>query len=113
MIKNIDYARIIDLTKEIDIHQGQVISKTLSQNENVSLTLFSFDKDEALSTHTSTGDALLQVLEGTARIVIDDQSFDVSAQQTIVMPANVPHSVYALTPFKMLLTVVFADEDKQ
>lgn len=43
--------------------EGQVVSKTLVQNDYVSVTLFSFDKGEEISTHASGGDAMVTVLE--------------------------------------------------
>ncbi|AMC94115.1 cupin [Erysipelothrix larvae] len=108
MIKNLESAQIMKLDEQVDYATGQVVSKTLSQNKNVSLTLFAFDQHEGLSTHTSTGDALVQVLDGMVEIVIDDTPYTLHKGETICMPANVPHSLYATTRFKMLLTVVFA-----
>lgn len=106
-MKNIDSKQILNLKDLIDIHEGQVLSRTLSQNDNVSLTLFGFYKDEMISTHQSQGDALLSVLDGEARVIIDQQEFILKAGHSIVMPAVHPHSVYALTNMKMLLTVIF------
>ncbi len=106
-MKNIDAKEVIELKDMIDIYEGQVLSRTLSQNENVSLTLFGFDKDEMISTHQSEGDALLTVLEGKARITIDDTDYILKTGESIVMPALHPHAVYALENMKMFLTVIF------
>lgn len=106
-MKNIEKAKVLKYTDLVDYQEGQVVSKTLAQNPHVSLTLFAFDKNEEISTHASSGDAMVYVLDGTARITIGDEVFNVSAGQTIVMPAEVPHAVFAPERMKFLLTVVF------
>lgn len=110
MIKNIEFSNVLSLKDELEYKAGQVISKTLSQNENVSLTLFSFAKGEEISTHESQGDAMVTLLDGEARITIDDQPFILKQGETIVMPARHPHALFAVEPFKMLLTVIFPEE---
>ena len=84
-----------------------MVSKTLAQNSAVSVTLFSFDLGEEISTHESGGDAMVTVLEGTGRITIEGEEYIVTEGQTIVMPARKPHAVYGKERFKMLLMVVF------
>ncbi len=106
-MKNIEKSKVLALAEEIEYQQGQVVSKTLIQNDAVSLTLFAFEKDEEISTHESGGDAMVTVLDGTGRITIDGEVFVVECGQTIVMPAKTPHAVYGQERFKMLLTVVF------
>ena len=86
---------------------GQIVSKTLAQNDAVSLTLFAFEKGEEISTHAAGGDAMVTVLEGTGRFTIDDKPHVLTEGQSIVMPVNIPHAVYGEERFKMLLTVVF------
>ena len=66
-MKNIPKNERMTLASQIDYQPGQVVSKTLAQNNAVSLTLFSFEKGEEISTHVSGGDAMVQVLEGTGR----------------------------------------------
>ena len=106
-MKNIEKSKVLALAEEIEYQQGQVVSKTLIQNDAVSLTLFAFEKDEEISTHESGGDAMVTVLDGTGRITIDGEVFVVECGQTIVMPAKTPHAVYGQERFKMLLTVLF------
>jgi quercetin dioxygenase-like cupin family protein len=106
-IKNIDFSTALTLVDLVAYQSGQVVSKTLAQNKAVSLTLFAFDKGEEISAHESSGDAMIVVLDGLARITIGGEPFEVAGGQTIVMPARVPHAVYAAEKFKMLLTVVF------
>lgn len=107
LLKNIPYTQEIEFASLVDYQEGQVVSRTLSQGPNLSLTLFAFDKNEEISTHSSTGDALVQILDGQARITIGDQQFQLGKGEAIVMPANIPHALFGIERFKMFLTVVF------
>lgn len=107
MIKNMDKATVLALKDGVSYQEGQVVSKTIAQNEHVSITLFAFDKDEEISTHESGGDALVTCLDGTGKITIDGKEYILTQGQSIVMPAKHPHAVYGQEQFKMLLVVVF------
>ncbi|HIU63485.1 MAG TPA: cupin domain-containing protein [Candidatus Avacidaminococcus intestinavium] len=106
-LKNITPEEVLDLKGLITYQEGQVVSRTLAQNPAVSLTLFAFGENEEISTHASTGDAMVVVLEGSVQIMIGDNEHILHEGQTIVMPAGIPHSLRALSLFKMMLTVVF------
>lgn len=107
MLKNIDKAQVLVLKNQVAYQQGQVVSKTLAQNQALSITLFSFDKGEGISAHKSKGDAFVTCLDGKGKITIDDKEYFLSEGQSIVMPAGHPHAVYGEMQFKMLLVVVF------
>ena len=107
-LKNIPYAKAVDLAGLVDYAPGQVASKTLAQNSYVGITIFAMAAGEGISAHKSTGDAFVTVLEGKGKITIDDNSFELGKGQCIVMPAGHPHAVSAVDNFKMLLVVVFA-----
>lgn len=109
-LKNIDYAKPVDLAGQVEYSPGQVTSKTLVQNPAVGVTLFAMSKGEGISAHKSTGDAFVTVLEGRGTVTIDDHSFTLEKGQSIVMPAGHPHAVSALDDFKMLLVVVFPEK---
>lgn len=106
-IKNFPHQQVTTFNDEIQIQKGQIVSKTLSQNSAVSITLFAFDKGEEIGTHESIGDALVNVIEGTGKFIVDGQEYILNSGNCLVMPANKPHSVYAQEAFKMMLTVVF------
>ncbi|KXT75583.1 cupin domain-containing protein [Streptococcus sp. DD12] len=110
-IKHLEQSKVLDLTQEVPVEDEQMLSKTLVQRKSLGMTLFSLDKDQEIARHTSPGDAMVTILSGKARITIDDQDFDLTAGKTIVMPADVPHALYALEAFQMLLVVV-KPEDK-
>lgn len=107
MYKNIEKKKVLTLKDEIDYQKGQVVSKTLVQNELVSVTLFSFDKGEEISTHSSGGDAMVTVLDGKGRFTIGGEVYILEEGQTVIMPQGIPHAVYGEEQFKMLLTVSF------
>ena len=106
-MKNISKAEVLTLRDQVAYQSGQVVSRTLAQNEHVSVTLFSFDKGEEISTHESGGDAMVTCLDGVGRITIDGVEHILHEGESIVMPARHPHAVYGQEQFKMLLVVVF------
>lgn len=106
-LKNINKSEVLKLKEQVNYCDGQIVSRTLVQNEAVSLTLFAFEKDEEISTHESGGDALVTVLECKGRFTVDGKVYMLNEGESIVMPAGIPHAVYGEERFKMLLTVVF------
>ena len=106
-MKNIEKSTILRLADQVAYQDGQVVSKTLAQNDAVSLTLFAFEKDEEISTHESGGDAFVTCLDGVGRITIDGVRYELHEGESIVMPARHPHAVFGQEQFKMLLVVVF------
>ena len=108
LIKNIEFSKVIDFESLVQYQEGQVVSRTLSQGKNLSLTLFAFDSGEEISSHSSDGDALVYLLDGQAEIEIGEDTFTMRKGQTIVMPAGIPHALSAQERFKMLLIVVFS-----
>ena len=98
IMKNINKAKVMVLKDQVSYQEGQIVSKTLVQNESVSITLFAFDKGEEISTHESGGDAF---------VTIDGVKYELHEGESIVMPAKHPHAVYGKEQYKMLLVVVF------
>ena len=107
MYKNIEKQIKLQLKDQINYQPGQVVSKTLVQNDRVSMTIFSFDKGEEISTHAAGGDAMVTVLEGTGRFTVGDEVFLLNEGETLIMPKDIPHAVYGEEKFKMQLTVSF------
>lgn len=107
MYKNIDKQTKLTLKEVVEYQEGQVVSKTLVQNDYVSMTIFSFDKGEEISTHAAGGDAMVTVLEGKGRFTVGDEVFYVEEGETLIMPKDIPHAVYGEERFKMQLTVSF------
>ena len=107
MYKNIEKQTKLQLKDQIAYQPGQVVSKTLVQNDQVSMTIFSFDKGEEISTHAAGGDAMVTVLEGTGRFTVGGEVFLLKEGETLIMPKDSPHAVYGEEQFKMQLIVSF------
>ena len=107
MMKNYDIATVLTMKEQVAYQPGQVVSKTLAQNDAVSVTLFAFDKGEEISTHESGGDALVLCLDGEGRITVDGVEHILHEGESILMPARHPHAVFGQERFKMMLVVVF------
>lgn len=99
-------ASAFSLTDRISYAKNSVVSQQVIKSKAGNITLFAFDKDQQLSEHTAPFDAALQVLDGEALIHISGKPFEVKAGQMIILPANIPHAVYATAAFKMLLTMI-------
>lgn len=107
MYKNVEKKTKIQLKDLVAYQDGQVVSKTLVQNEFVSMTIFSFDKGEEISTHAAAGDAMVTVLEGKGRFTVANEVFYLAAGETLIMPKDIPHAVYGEEKFKMQLVVSY------
>lgn len=107
MYKNIEKKTKLNLKDLIDYQDGQVVSKTLVQNDVVSMTLFSFDKGEEISTHAAGGDAMVTMLDGTGRFTVGGDMFILDEGETLIMPKDIPHAVFGEEKFKMQLVVSF------
>ena len=105
--KNIEKQTVLELKNQVAYQDGQVVSKTLAQNDAVSVTLFAFDKGEEISTHESGGDAFVTCLDGVGKITIDGTAYELHEGESIIMPAKHPHAVFGQEQFKMLLVVIF------
>lgn len=107
MYKNIEKQVKLNLKDQVTYQDGQVVSKTLVQNDHVSMTIFSFDKGEEISTHAAGGDAMVTVLEGKGRFTVAGEVFYLEAGETLIMPKDIPHAVYGEERFKMQLVISY------
>ncbi len=106
MNDKVNTSEIFDFCQKVDYSTDGIVSKRIIQKPTGNITLFAFDKGQELSEHTAPFDALVQVIEGKATIIINKKPFELSQGQSIIMPANNPHAVKAIDRFKMLLTMV-------
>ena len=104
--KSFETAKVFRFNKEVDYSENGIVSKRVIEKKTGNVSLFAFDKGQSLSEHTAPFDAMVQVVEGTAQIIINKQPFKVTIGETIIMPANIPHAVYAIDRFKMVLTMI-------
>jgi quercetin dioxygenase-like cupin family protein len=99
-------SEILKMAELVNYQDGSVVSRQITKADAGNVTLFAFDKDQELSEHTAPFDALVHVLDGKAEIKISGKAFELTTGEAIIMPANEPHAVRALTRFKMLLTMI-------
>ena len=99
-------AEVLQLAGLVAYQTGSVVSRQISKADAGNVTLFAFDQGQELSEHTAPFDALVHILDGAAEIRIAGQPFTLKAGDAIIMPANEPHAVRALSQFKMLLTMI-------
>ena len=105
-IEKLEHSKVLDLKKIVSIEEKQMLSKILVQRDDLGMTIFSLDKGQEIGRHSSPGDSMVNVLSGVAKITIADNDYIVKAGESIVMPAKVPHALYAEEAFQMLLIVV-------
>ena len=101
-----DNSDIVNLISALEYQERSVISRVLLKNAGGTITLFAFDEGEGLSEHKTPYDAFLNVVEGSAGIRIADHEHALNAGDSILLPANIPHAVDAVTKFKMLLVMI-------
>ena len=100
------HSQVMNFNDKVEYSNEGIVSKRVIQKEKGNITLFAFDQGQKLSEHSAPFDAMVQVLEGKAEIMINRVPYEVSAGQAIIMPANIPHAVNAVEKFKMLLTMI-------
>lgn len=90
----------------VQYHDGSVVSRTVIDNKEGTVTVFAFDTNQRLSTHSAPFDALVEIVDGCATITIEDKEFKLNKGEQIIMPANKAHSVRAEDRFKMVLIMI-------
>lgn len=95
-----------NLSQLIQYQPGSVVSKEIIKKNSGTVTLFAFDEDQGLSEHTAPYDALVMVIDGSVVITLAGIKHELEKGEMLIMPANIPHQLDALTPFKMVLTMI-------
>jgi len=99
-------AKVLDMARLVEYQAGSVVSRTIIQKKTGTVTLFAFDEGQGLSEHTAPFDALVCILEGQAEIIISGKSHMLKQGEMIIMPADQPHALKAVRPFKMMLVMI-------
>jgi len=98
--------KVLNLEEMVEYSTGGVISKQVLKSEAGNITLFSFDEGQGLTEHTAPFDAMVQILDGEALILVGGNPNLVKKGESIIMPANITHALQAEKKFKMLLTMI-------
>ena len=104
--KGLPAAQAAKTVEFVNYQDGAVVSREIVRKPAGSVTLFAFDEGEGLSEHTAPFDALVQVLEGEAEIMVSGQSHRVQGGEMILLPAGEPHALKAVKRFNMMLTMI-------
>ncbi|HEB12152.1 MAG TPA: cupin domain-containing protein [Actinobacteria bacterium] len=99
-------ARVIDTAKLVEYQIGSVVSRAIIKKKTGTVTVFAFEEGEGLSEHTAPFDALVHILDGEAQITISGETLNAKTGETVIMPANEPHSLWAESRFKMILVMI-------
>ena len=99
-------AEPVVLADLVEYAPGAVVSRTIKKSKEGTLTVFAFDEGEELSTHSAPFDAYVQILDGEVEITVGEETVRPSPGDTVLMPADIPHGLHAITPFKMLLIMI-------
>ncbi len=99
-------AKSFSFASSINYSEKSVVSKHILKKETGNISLFAFDKGEGLSEHTAPFDALVNIVDGVADILIAGKSNILSEGQSIIMPADIPHAIKAVEKFKMVLVMI-------
>lgn len=106
MSKRNEISEIINLAESIDYASSSIVSKSVIKKAAGNISLFAFDKGEGLAEHSSSHEALVQILDGAAKIIIGGNPVTVCTGESVILPANIPHSLQAEQKFKMMLTMI-------
>jgi len=101
-----EHSNVFSFAEKVEYSPEGIVSKRILDKPVGTVTLFAFDKGQRLSTHSAPFDAMVQVIEGEAEIVIAEKPFQMKTGDTIIMPAGIPHAVNATEKFKMVLTMI-------
>ena len=99
-------SRALPMATMVAVQPGAVVSRTLIGKKSGTVTLFAFDKGQGLSTHSAPYDAMVWILAGAVKITIDGKDLRAKTGDMVIMPANLPHALHAVQPFKMALVMI-------
>lgn len=109
-MKNEDLNKVLDLNALAEYQKDGIVSRIVLKQKAGNITLFAFDKGQELSEHTAPFDAVAQVVDGEVLVSLGKEKFPLKAGHLIIMPANIPHAIYAVEKFKMILTMFKSTE---
>jgi quercetin dioxygenase-like cupin family protein len=98
--------QVINIANLVNYQEGSIVSRTLIDKSAGTITLFAFDKEQGLSEHMAPFDALVYILDGEAIVTISGKSLNVIQGEMVIMPANKPHALRAISRFKMMLVMI-------
>lgn len=90
----------------IEYVPNSVVSKTIIKKSTGNISVTSFDTGEELAEKKSPFDTYIQIIDGSAEVIINGKIYVLKLGEGIVIPANAPHSFNANEQFKMISTII-------
>jgi quercetin dioxygenase-like cupin family protein len=103
---SLDREKIISVASETQFAPNGIVSRTLMRAPNGRVVLFGFAEGQELTEHTSTQQALIQILSGECEFFLSGKPHNLKTGDLLYMPPNLSHAVKATKPFSMLLTLM-------
>lgn len=95
----------LDLRDHILYPEAGILSTLLLKDTHCQYTLFCLAAGTEISEHTSTRNALVQVIEGQGTLTLNGADISLEPGRLIFMPAHAPHALSALENLSFLLTL--------
>ena len=106
MISNTPVHVHLDLAADLEIPEDGTLSTVLYSDDQIRVVGFAFDTGQELSEHTATIPVVVQVVSGRFRFDVGDESWEIGPSSWMHLDASVAHSVTALEPSRLLLTLL-------
>ena len=89
-----------------------ILSKTIIKKTTGNVTVSSFDTGEEMAEKISPFDIYIQIIDGSAEIIINEKKYNLHLGEGIIIPANAPHCFNAHEQFKMISTIIKSASDQ-
>jgi len=106
IFQELEKSKIHIIVEIIEYVPNAVVSKTIIKKTTGNVTASSFDAGEELAEKTSPFDNYVQIIDGTAEVVIDEKNYKLRLGEGIIIPAHSAHRFNANEQFKMISTVI-------
>jgi len=98
-----------DIAAEVEVPSNGTLSRVLYKDDQIRVVAFAFDTGQELSEHTATVPAVIEVVRGRFKLTLGEEVIeDVEPGFWAHMPGGLPHSVEAVEPGVLLLTLLHA-----
>ncbi|HEY8749172.1 MAG TPA: cupin domain-containing protein [Tepidisphaeraceae bacterium] len=99
-------AKVLKIVDLVGYQDGSIVSRVLLKQKGGNVSIFAFDAGQELSEHTAPFDALVNVLQGEVDVMISGAPLRLGTGEMVILPANQPHALKAVSRFKMMLTMI-------
>ena len=104
--KEIKKAQVHSVDKIIEYIPNSVVIKSIINKPTGNVSVLAIDAGEVFAGRISPFDNFIQVIDGHAEIIIDDNSNLLETGESIIIPAHSSNATKANVRFKMLSTVI-------